>query len=324
MNSKPRQHAQQDRQLVTAFYQFVELPDCGELRDPLLQRCGELGLMGTILLAKEGINGTIAGPEAGVRRFFKLLQQDPRFASVDPKESWCERMPFHRMKVRLKKEIVSLGVDGIDPTREVGRYVPPAEWNDLISRADVRVVDTRNDYEFHLGTFEASEDPQTGSFRQFPDWVAENLDPQRDQHVAMFCTGGIRCEKATALLLQRGFRNVYHLEGGILNYLEQIPADNSLWNGECFVFDNRVTVNHDLEAGTTEVCPACRMPVTAADKASPLFEKHVSCPRCQHRLTAEKRDGLLERARQMELAKARGTRHLGQRVAPVDESDELA
>jgi UPF0176 protein len=323
-NSKIRNNAQADRLLVAAFYRFVDLPDCAELREPLSQRCVELGLMGTILLAREGINGTIAGTESAVRDFFTQLRQEPRFASVRPRKSWCERMPFHRMKVRLKKEIVSLGVEGIDPNREAGRYVPPEQWNDLISRDDVRVVDTRNDYEFQLGTFEASEDPQTRSFRQFPEWVADNLDPQRDQHVAMFCTGGIRCEKATALLLQKGFRHVYHLEGGILNYLEQVPADDSLWKGECFVFDNRVTVDHDLEAGTTEVCPACRMPVTAEDKASPLFEKHVSCPRCHHRLTAEKREGLLERARQMALAKARGTRHLGQPISLTDEPDTLA
>ncbi len=297
--------------LVAAFYKFVELADSADLRGPLQQRCEDLGLLGTILLASEGINGTISGVPGKVHRLFERLREDPRFADLHYKESWAAEQPFYRMKVRLKKEIVSLGVAGVDPRREVGQYVAPQDWNALISRDDVRLVDTRNHYEYHLGTFQGAEDPNTTSFRDFPEWVARELDPQKDRNVAMFCTGGIRCEKATAYLLDLGFENVYHLDGGILNYLETVDAEQSLWQGDCFVFDNRVTVDHDLEEGDFEVCPACRMPLTAEDRESPLFELHVSCPQCHHRLTEAKREGLLERARQMELAEARGERHIG-------------
>jgi UPF0176 protein len=302
--------------LVAAFYRFVNLPDFEALRNSLTERCEDLGLMGTILLAAEGINGTVSGPEHNVRRLFTELGEDPRFADLPYKESWCDNPPFYRMKVRLKKEIVSLGVAGIDPARKVGRYVSPEDWNALIGRDDVRLVDTRNEYEVHLGRFKGAEDPQTRSFRDFPDWADSHLDPGRDKHVAMYCTGGIRCEKATAYLLEKGFENVYHLDGGILNYLEKIDRAESAWSGECFVFDNRVTVDHDLAEGDYEVCPACRMPLTDADRASPMFELHVSCPRCFDRLTEDKREGLLERARQMELAAERGEKHLGMRQTP--------
>lgn len=297
--------------LVAAFYKFVELVDGAALRGPLQQRCEDLGLLGTILLANEGINGTISGVPGKVHRLFERLREDPRFADLHYKESWAAEQPFYRMKVRLKKEIVSLGVPGVDPRRKVGEYVAPQDWNALISRDDVRLVDTRNHYEYHLGTFQGAEDPNTASFRDFPEWVARELDPEKDRNVAMFCTGGIRCEKATAYLLELGFENVYHLDGGILNYLETVDAEQSLWHGDCFVFDNRVTVDHDLEEGDFEICPACRMPLTAEDRESPLFELHVSCPQCHHRLTEAKREGLLERARQMELAEARGERHIG-------------
>jgi UPF0176 protein len=299
--------------LVAAFYRFVPLSNFRALRGPLQQRCAELGLMGTILLAEEGINGTVAGPKAGVRAMMSELRADTRFVDLEFKLSRAREVPFYRMKVRLKKEIVSLGVDGIDPRREVGEYVPPQQWNALIARPEVRLVDTRNDYEVHLGSFEGAENPETRSFRAFPQWVAQNLDPQRDQHVAMFCTGGIRCEKATAYLKQQGFRNVYHLEGGILNYLESVGQTESAWRGDCFVFDNRVTVDHELREGDLEVCPACRMPVTEEDRRSPRFELHVSCPKCFERLTPERREALLERARQIELAARRGEKHLGSR-----------
>ena len=297
--------------LVAAFYKFVSLPDYRELQAPLRQRCDEAGLLGTILLAEEGINGTISGPEVGVRQLFDQLRADARFDDLHYKESWARERPFYRMRVRLKKEIVSLGVTGVDPTRAVGQYVAPQDWNALIDRDDVRLVDTRNHYEYHLGTFAGAEDPNTESFRDFPQWVAKHLDPATDRNVAMFCTGGIRCEKATAYLLDRGFENVYHLDGGILNYLQTVDAKQSRWQGDCFVFDNRVTVDHDLAEGDFEVCPACRMPVTEADRQAPEFELHVSCPRCFHRLTEDRRAGLLERARQIELAAQRGERHLG-------------
>jgi UPF0176 protein len=299
--------------LVAAFYRFVDLPDYEAMREPLQRSCSELGLLGTILLAREGINGTVSGPEEGVMGLLALLRSDSRFTDLQAKLSRAGEAPFYRMKVRLKKEIVSLGVSGIDPVGAVGEYVDPAAWNELVSRPEVRLVDTRNDYEVHLGTFSGAENPGTRSFRQFPQWVEEHLDPQRDEHVAMFCTGGIRCEKATALLRSRGFRNVYHLRGGILAYLEQVDPEDSLWNGECFVFDNRVTVDRDLQPGHYEVCPACRMPITDEDRTAPEFEPHVSCPRCFDRLTPEKRGALLERARQIELAAERGDKHLGSR-----------
>ncbi len=311
MTSDPQ--SKPDRFLVAAFYKFVSLPDYQAIRVPLQQRCEGLGLLGSILLAEEGINGTVSGSEHGIRRLFERLREDQRLEDLHYKESWATEQPFYRMRVRLKKEIVSLGVDGVDPNRAVGTYVPPADWNELISRKDVRLIDTRNHYEYHLGTFRGAEDPKTGSFREFPEWVSGNLDPERDQNVAMFCTGGIRCEKATSYLLDLGFKNVYHLDGGILNYLETIDLDDSLWDGDCFVFDNRVTVDHDLAEGDFEICPACRMPLTEDDRESPMFELHVSCPRCFDRLTKKKREGLLERARQIKLARERGEVHIGSR-----------
>lgn len=309
------------RCLVAAFYRFVPLPDYRELRSSISRCCEELGLLGTILLASEGINGTVAGPARKVRRLFEKLAQDERFNTLDYKESWCDHPPFYRMKVRLKKEIVSMGVAGVDPAARAGEYVPPQEWNALIRRDDVRVVDTRNEYEVHLGRFERAENPHTRSFRDFPKWADAHLDPARDSHVAMYCTGGIRCEKATAYLLEKGFEHVYHLDGGILNYLEKVDRADSAWQGDCFVFDNRVTVDHDLAEGDYEVCPACRMPLTDGDRASPEFELHVSCPKCFDRLTDEKREGLLERARQMKLAAERGERHLGMRQKPPVDAD---
>jgi UPF0176 protein len=309
----PATQAAKDPVTVAAFYKFAALDDYHSMRRPLQQSCADLGLLGTILLATEGINGTVAGPAVAIDRLIERLCEDLRLADLQVKRSIAPEPPFYRMKVRLKKEIVSLGVPGVDPLKAVGEYVPAEEWNALISRPDVRLVDTRNDYEYHLGSFEGAEDPGTRSFREFPRWVDEHLDPGRDEHVAMFCTGGIRCEKATAYLKERGFKNVYHLEGGILAYLESVPAEHSLWQGECFVFDNRVTVDHRLQPGHYEVCPACRMPVTPEDRRSPKFEPHVSCPRCFDRLTPEKREGLLERARQIELAERRGERHLGSR-----------
>jgi UPF0176 protein len=292
--------------LVAAFYKFVTLPDYEAVRQPLLRRCEELGLLGSILLAEEGINGTISGTEQGIHDLFETLRADQRFADLRYKQSWAQEQPFYRMKVRLKKEIVSLGVADVDPSQAVGEYVPPQEWNALISREDVRLIDTRNHYEHHLGTFQGAEDPETGSFRDFPRWVSDNLDPEKDRHVAMFCTGGIRCEKATSYLLGLGFKGVYHLDGGILNYLETVGQEESLWEGDCFVFDNRVSVDHDLAEGDFDLCPACRMPLTEEDRESSLFELHVSCPRCHDRLTQAKREGLLERARQIELAAGRG------------------
>jgi UPF0176 protein len=298
---------------VAAFYKFVPLDDLESLQREIRETCDNAELLGTILLAPEGINGTVAGPLGGVTSLFKSLRQYPGLADLKNKISYCDRNPFYRMKVRLKKEIVTLGVDGINPAQDAGEYIAPELWNDLISQPDVRLIDTRNDYEVGLGTFAGAENPETQSFRDFPAWVEEHLDSDKDQNVAMFCTGGIRCEKSTALLKELGYKNVYHLEGGILSYLEKIPQEESLWQGDCFVFDNRVTVDHSLTEGRYELCPACRMPLSEDDRLSPRFEKNVSCPRCYDRLTPERRASLEERGRQIELAAARGEKHIGSR-----------
>jgi UPF0176 protein len=298
---------------VAAFYQFTGLTNIEALQREILEVCKQTGLLGTILLACEGINGTVAGSVDGVQRLFSHLRQYPGLGDLENKLSYCNRNPFHRMKVRLKKEIVTLGVDGIDPRRAVGEYVAPEHWNDLINQPDVRLIDTRNDYEVSLGTFTGAENPGTRSFRDFPAWVEKHLDKDRDQKVAMFCTGGIRCEKSTALLKELGYKNVYHLQGGILNYLEKVALDESMWQGDCFVFDNRVTVDHDLTEGRYELCPACRMPLSEADRDSPKFEPNVSCPSCFDRLTPGRRASLEERGRQIKLAAARGEKHIGSR-----------
>jgi len=303
----------QTRTQVAAFYRFVALENIESLQREISNVCKNSNLLGTILLANEGINGTIAGAADDIEQLFVFLGQYPALEGLDRKISYCNRNPFYRMKVRLKKEIVTLGVDGVDPRKTVGEYVEPELWNDLISQPDVRLVDTRNDYEVSLGTFAGAEDPETRSFRDFPAWVEANLDKNKDQKIAMFCTGGIRCEKSTALLKELGYKNVYHLEGGILNYLEKVPSDESMWQGDCFVFDNRVTVDHDLTEGRYELCPACRMPLSETDRKSPKFEKNVSCPKCYDRLTPERRASLEERGRQIELAAARGEKHIGSR-----------
>ena len=313
MNSVTDNQTVQDRIKVAAFYQFVPLDDIEGLQQEIRKVCENSSILGTILLANEGINGTIAGSEDELDTLFAFLNQYPGLEGLSKKVSFCDRNPFYRMKVRLKKEIVTLGVEGIDPRQLVGEHVAPERWNELISRPDVRLIDTRNDYEVGLGTFSGAENPETQSFRDFPAWVEANLDIEKDQKVAMFCTGGIRCEKSTALLKELGYKNVYHLEGGILNYLETVPVDESMWQGDCFVFDNRVTIDHDLAEGRYELCPACRMPLSEEDRQSPKFEKNVSCPKCFDRLTPERRASLEERGRQIELAAARGEKHIGSR-----------
>ena len=285
--------------LVAAFYQFVSLPDFAELREPLRALCADRGVKGTILLAAEGVNGTIAGPEDGVRAALAHLRSDPRLAELEAKESWAETMPFRRLKVRLKREIVTLGVPGLDPTEDVGTYVDPSEWNALISEPDVILIDARNDYEVAIGTFEGAVNPETASFRELPEWL-EQQDALADKpRVAMFCTGGIRCEKSTALLKARGFDEVYHLNGGILKYLETVPEHESRWQGECFVFDERVSVGHGLVPGTYQLCRACGDPVSEADAESPLFELGVSCPGGHARYTEADRERFRTRQRQM-------------------------
>lgn len=297
--------------IVAALYKFAALPDYRQLAEPLKERCEQLGLKGTLLLAEEGINGTVAGSREGINGLLKFLRADSRLADLEHKESVDAEMPFYRMKVKLKREIVTMGVDGIDPMEIVGTYVPPKEWNTLISDPEVVVVDTRNHYEYAIGSFERALDPETETFREFPAYVEKQLNPAVHKKVAMFCTGGIRCEKATAYMKQQGFEEVYHLQGGILKYLEEVPAEESLWRGECFVFDNRVAVNHELEKGSYDQCHGCRHPITEEDKLSPQYLKGVSCPRCYDHLSPAQKARFGERQRQVELARQRDQVHLG-------------
>lgn len=291
--------------VIAAFYKFVRLPDVADTREPLLSCCRQQGLKGTILLAEEGINGTIAGPRHGIDAVLAFLKAEPRLASLEHKESCIPKIPFNRMKVRLKQEIISLGVPNVDPSEQVGTYVKPGDWNALISDPGVVVVDTRNDYEVSVGTFRGAHNPQTVSFREFPAYVRHHLDPRQHRKIAMFCTGGIRCEKASSYLLQQGFEAVYHLKGGILKYLEEIPAEESLWQGECFVFDDRIAVIHGLGQGSYEICHGCGNPVSPLEQTSPQYRTGISCPRCFESLTAEKQARLEERKRQLELDRKR-------------------
>jgi UPF0176 protein len=297
--------------VVSAMYLFVTLEDYVEMRDPLLEVMNTSGIKGTLLLAREGINGTVAGPRGGIDTLLGWLKQDPRLARLSHKESYDERIPFLRAKVKLKKEIVTMGQPDIDPNHIVGTYVKPADWNALIADPEVTLIDTRNDYEVQIGTFKNAINPATTTFREFPDFVNQHLDPSRHRKVAMFCTGGIRCEKSTAYLKQQGFEEVYHLEGGILKYLEEVPAEQSRWEGECFVFDNRVSVNHQLQQGSYQQCNACRMPITAQDRTSEHYQPGVSCPHCYDKTTELQRQRFAQREKQMRLANARGMKHLG-------------
>ena len=297
--------------VVAALYRFATLENYRDMREPLLDVCTAAGTRGTLLLAREGINGTIAGTRIGIDTVLAYLKSDPRLAALEHKESLDTANPFYRMKVKLKREIVTMGIDGIDPNDRVGTYVKPADWNALVNDPEVLLVDTRNDYEVDIGTFHGALDPHTDNFRQFPEYVRKHLDPGRHRKVAMFCTGGIRCEKASAFMLKEGFEEVYHLEGGILKYLEEVPAEESTWEGECFVFDNRVSVDHDLAKGSYDLCHGCRRPVSAADKQSPQYERGVSCPYCHDSLSEDQKERFRERQKQSELAAARGETHVG-------------
>ena len=284
--------------VVATFYKFVPLSDCETLQSKILECCQQQGIRGTILVATEGINGTIAGSRSAIDTVFALLKSDSRFADLQPKESVAQDFPFERMKVKVKPEIVTLGKPEVNPAERVGTYVTPKEWNALISDPDVIVIDTRNQYEVSIGTFDRSMNPQTNSFREFPDYVKQHLDPSQHHKVAMFCTGGIRCEKASSYLLSQGFQEVYHLQGGILKYLEEVPAEESLWQGECFVFDERIAVKQGLEPGTYDMCRSCGHPLADDDKASPHYEEGITCPYCYDTLTPEKRARQEERQRQ--------------------------
>ena len=303
--------------VVAALYHFVPIEDPEAFRDAVHDVMDANKVRGTILVASEGINGTVSGSREGVDALLAFLKGQPGLDGLEHKESFTDECPFLRTKVRLKKEIVTLGIEGVDPNRSVGTYVDPENWNDLISQDDVILIDTRNDYEYQIGTFKGSVNPETRSFREFPAYVKETLNPSQNPKVAMFCTGGIRCEKATSWLKEEGFEEVYHLKGGILNYLEKVDADESLWEGECFVFDGRVTVDHDLNPGHYDMCHACRMPISADDMASAHYEKGVSCPHCHDRLSDEDRERMKERQRQIDLARERGENHLGDDAAVI-------
>ncbi|MBO1520213.1 rhodanese-related sulfurtransferase [Oceanisphaera pacifica] len=297
--------------VVCALYKFVTLDNHQALREPLQSMMESVQIRGTLLLANEGINGTVAGSRDAIEQLKAWFANDARFSGIDYKESLSEEQPFYRTKVKLKKEIVTLGVEGIDPKRVVGTYVSPQDWNALISDPEVVVVDTRNDYEVGIGTFKGALNPNTDSFREFPEYVKNNLDANKHKKVAMFCTGGIRCEKSTAYLKEQGFDEVYHLHGGVLKYLEEVPAEESLWEGECFVFDNRVTVDHQLQPGQYQLCSACRAPLSPAELQHAHYQHGVSCPHCYDKQTPEQKRRYAERERQLQLAQARGEAHIG-------------
>jgi UPF0176 protein len=301
--------------IAASFYKFIELPDYVALRKPLLAQCEARDVKGTILLAAEGINGTIAGAPEQVHAVLAFMRTDVRLRDLEYKQSLAQQMPFYRMKVRLKREIVTLGVPGIDPSRLAGTYVKPEAWNALLDEPGVVVIDVRNDYEVSLGTFPGALNPRTSSFSELPGWLRQQPQLRDKPKVAMFCTGGIRCEKSTALLRSQGFTEVYHLQGGILKYLETIAEAHNRWQGECFVFDERVAVGPGLKPGHYELCRSCRYPIGEQDKASPLYVAGVSCPRCHGLRDASEKQGLMERQRQVELAKRHNRAHIGAQAA---------
>ncbi|MEH6549754.1 MAG: rhodanese-related sulfurtransferase [Pseudomonadales bacterium] len=300
--------------VVAAMYHFATLEDFQQLQAPLLSLMKDLNIRGTLLLAREGINGTVAGSRQAIDSLLAWLKSDERLSALSHKESYDSDMPFLRTKVKLKKEIVTMGQEGIDPKKIVGTYIKPHDWNALINDPEVTIVDTRNDYEVKIGTFKNALNPQTTTFKEFPQYVKQTLDPEKHKKVAMFCTGGIRCEKSTAYLKEQGFDEVYHLEGGILKYLEEVPQEESTWQGECFVFDNRVTVDHQLNKGTYDQCNACRMPITEQEKTSEHHSQGISCPHCYDKTSAKQRQRFEERERQMQLARSRGDSHMGDNV----------
>ena len=295
---------------VCALYHFTRFPDHASLREPLLALCRDQHITGTLLLAAEGINGTIAGPRAGIDAVLAHIRALPGCDDLEWKLSSAAERPFARMKVRLKKEIVTMGQPDVDPRARVGHYVEPKDWNDLIRSPDVAVIDTRNDYEIAIGTFEGAIDPETATFREFPDWWEKNKERFHNKRIAMFCTGGIRCEKSTNFLLDQGVEDVYHLKGGILKYLEDVPQEDSSWEGSCFVFDGRVSVEHALKEGPHVLCHACRRPLLPEDRNRPDYEHGVSCHLCIDETSDEDKARFRERQKQIALARERGERHL--------------
>lgn len=308
--------------LTAALYKFVELSDFADLKAPILASCNDNKVKGTILLAQEGINGTIAGLPENVYQVLSFLRRDPRLADLTHKESFSEKLPFYRMKVRLKREIVTMGMPDINPSQMAGKYVKPEEWNKLLDDPDVVVVDVRNDYEVSIGTFKGAINPKTNSFSELPEWVRKETALRDKPKVAMFCTGGIRCEKSTAFLRSEGFNEVYHLEGGILKYLETVPEAESRWEGECFVFDERVSVSHGLKPGEYELCRGCRHPISPEEMASELFVRGVSCPYCHGTKTEAQIKAFSERQRQVELANLRNQIHIGANYDSQEKQDD--
>ena len=302
---------------VCALYQFVHLDDFESFREPLRELMVELEIKGTILLALEGLNGTVSGTQNSIDKLIEFLDKDGRFDNLEIKFSKSENLPFKRLKVKLKKEIVTLGVSDIDPKESVGTYVSPQDWNELISDPEVILIDTRNNYEYEIGTFKGAINPSTETFREFPEYTKANLEQYQGKKVAMFCTGGIRCEKSTAYLKTQGFDRVYHLQGGILKYLEEVSEKDSLWKGECFVFDDRVAVKHNLEQGQYDQCHACRYPITDQDKNHEHYEKGVSCPRCHGSRSVDQINRYREREKQVQLAKQRGESHIGDNASQI-------
>jgi UPF0176 protein len=297
--------------IVAALYHFTPFEDPAALKAPLAKICCANGVTGTLLLAREGINGTIAGSREGIDAALAHIRALPGCAALEHKESTATEPPFPQLKVRLKREIVTMGQPDVDPRASVGAYVEPAAWNDLIRSPDVAVIDTRNDFEVAIGTFEGAIDPGTESFRDFPAWWEANKDRFHNKRIAMFCTGGIRCEKSTNWLKQQGVEEVYHLKGGILNYLEAVPAEDSAWQGECFVFDGRVSVGHGLAEGPHILCHACRRPILPEDRHRPDYEQGVSCHLCARETSDEDKARFRERQKQIALARTRGERHMG-------------
>ncbi|WP_299973187.1 rhodanese-related sulfurtransferase [uncultured Pseudoteredinibacter sp.] len=312
---------QEERYVVMALYKFTPFADFADWREGIQSAMADHQVKGSLLIAAEGINGTVAAERDGIEAIKSYLNSIGALAGFSYKESFCKEQPFNRSKVKLKKEIVTMGVPEIDPLKVVGSYVKPEDWNALISDPDVVLVDTRNDYEVELGTFKGALDPNTTSFREFPDYVAKTLDPSKHKKVAMFCTGGIRCEKSTAYMKEQGFDEVYHLEGGILKYLEEVDEKDSLWEGECFVFDGRVTVDHQLQPGHYELCHGCRHPIDEAARSSEKFEEGVSCPKCFDTLSEEQRQRFRMRQQQIQRAKALGQDHVGGDVHSLQEQN---
>lgn len=313
------EHQQSAAYVVSAFYHFTRVKDPSELRRSLLPLLARYQMLGTILVAQEGINGTIAGTRTHTDAFFAAVRKDIRFSELSTKESFCEEPPFLRTKVKIKAEIVTMGQPDLDPQTQAGTYVRPEDWNALLQDPEVVVIDTRNDYEVDIGSFQHAVNPNTTSFREFPDYVAEHLKEAKGKKIAMFCTGGIRCEKSTTYLKSQGFDQVFHLEGGILNYLETVPEEASLWQGACFVFDERVAVDHQLKPAGFHQCHACRRPLNETDVLRASYHPGLSCHHCEHQLTDDQRARFAEREKQIQLAKARGEAHLGD-AARVDQA----